>query len=108
MLRYYSNFFELGPRCFHDDIIPRITPRVFWAVFLHENSCARAFPRSIKLFRSVESERIFSTVSAISRVFSGSNIIAALPATSGKELEFEHATGQPAAIASSGGRPKPS
>ena len=45
---------------------------------------------------------------AISKTFSGFTITAASPTTSGNELTFEVTTGVPHAIASSGGRPKPS
>ena len=54
------------------------------------------------------SPRTSSTAATSSSVEVGSNSRAASPTTSGSEATFEHATGQPHAIASSGGWPKPS
>ena len=48
------------------------------------------------------------TAAAISSGSVGSKRHAASPTISGSAVVFEHATGQPQAIASSGGSPKPS
>ena len=45
---------------------------------------------------------------AMSKTFSGFTSMAAPPTTSGRELTCDAITGVPEAIASSGGRPKPS
>ena len=45
---------------------------------------------------------------AISNTFSGFTSMAASPTTSGSELTLDVTTGVPHAMASSGGRPKPS
>ena len=66
----------------------------------------RARARARPLVRVRRGRR--STASAIARGSCGSKRRAASPTTSGSDAAFEHATGQPQAIASSGGRPKPS
>jgi hypothetical protein len=81
------------------------TVSVSRAVRSHEKSSARASPRST---HGAGSASTSSTASAIARGSRGSKSRAASPTVSGSAATFEHATGQPHAIASSGGRPKPS
>src|SRR5438132_1945663 len=69
------------------------------------NSRARASPRSAYGAGSSSTASIARAMSPADR---GSKSSAASPHTSGSEVAFEAATGQPQAIASSGGRPKPS
>ena len=58
--------------------------------------------------RSASSRSTRAIASAIAPAFIGSMSSAASPTTSGSDDTFDVMTGVPAAIASSGGRPKPS
>jgi SAM-dependent methyltransferase len=83
----------------------RYTRSVARAVEAHENAAARERPRSTQVSGASSTSR---TASAIADGSYGSNSRAASPTTSGSAAASEHATGQPQAIASSGGSPKPS
>ena len=74
----------------------------------HLNWLAWMRPAAPNAVRSAESFNSRVTCSAISRGFAGSTMIAALPATSGRDETFDVTTGAPQAIASRTGRPKPS
>ena len=70
-----------------------------------ELGCARAIPRALHVPGSASTS---ATAAAISSGSSGAKYRAASPHTSGSDAATEQATGQPQAIASSGGSPKPS
>lgn len=78
------------------------------AHFSHEKLLTRKLPRRISVSRYESSSMIFDMAWTMSSVLSGLKYIAASPATSGKQLASDNATGQRYCIASRIGMPNPS
>lgn len=85
----------------------KIWPKMAFAELRHVNFLARARPRFL-CFLAVAGLSTSSTARVSEIGSSGSISMAALPTTSGIAEVLLAITGQPQAIASSGGMPKPS
>ena len=84
------------------------TLSVSFAVFSQENCLTLSKPFLIKSFLKLSLIRTLYIASAIFSILCGSIKIPASHTTSGIEVALEATTGQPHAIASKGGSPKPS
>src|SRR2546427_3418527 len=102
-------------RCFADAIGSALPvaanwyrSRIFCAASFQENFATCSRPFWISLCRTASSDKISFIPRAISKTFSGFTRTAASSKTSGSDDVFDARTGARFAIASSGGRPKPS